>query len=111
MLFIMNTPRKGAFRNWHLTDIFDCIQISTINGSLVLAIDNGSIIGVALAKADFSTKTLYISQFIARNKLAIEQFINYFKRNYSGFTIQGQRRGIVKTYTNLTRVFSLLRKV
>jgi len=105
----MNNSHSRAFPSWPLTKIFDCILISLVTGNIIICAENGSITGVVLFHVD--GRTVHVSQLIVSSKTALSRFISYYKLRYATYCVTGQRRGKLRIYNNIEKLFSLLQRI
>lgn len=99
----------GAFPAWPLTQIFDCILFSLVTGNILVCVEDGSITGVVLFTVE--GRTVHVSQLIVSSKTALTRFIGYYKLRYATYCVTGQRRGKLRVYNNLEKLFSLLQRI
>ena len=68
----------------------------------------GVIVGVVCAKADNYKKTLYVYDILTTKPGVLKKMMQYFVRNYKGFTIEGMKRGKLKQITKAETIANKL---
>ena len=101
--FILKNRKGIAFKDWNPDDIALRVYDKLINlGCVVDHDEEGNILGIIILKRDDSNKILHIENILCFPfKGSIKRFIQWFKINYPGWTIQGNRfgKGLIKYKT------------
>lgn len=108
MAFIKSRPNEKAFKDWTDAEILHQLVWAISNKAFLWSMDKaGNIDGIIVGRPYPETKVMHIIGVIA-NKQLLGQFLEWFKANYNGWTLEANRHGIKRAYKDVERLLSKL---
>ena len=115
LIFVLRNRRNtGAFRDWSIIRIIDCLKTATAEDRLRFCVDSArlKIEGLCIYKANPFARELFIEQIICKNKISLVTLLQEFKSGpYKDFTLSGHRDNHRTVYNRTDKLVKLLATV
>jgi hypothetical protein len=109
--FIMSNKADKVFKGYTIHQIAFMVKEAIAEDCLYYALnDSGCITGMILAKQSIPSKTVWVEENLAMTLDNLRAFAIQAKRQFSGFTFAGFKRGKCKSYDQFINRMSLTSK-
>jgi len=109
--FILKNRKGNAFKGYSEDTIAQLLSETADTSTILTASnDNEEIVGVVCAIPYPRFKKLYIHDILTTEKWVLPEFVSYFLTNFSGWSLEAQRRNKIVEYNTMKLTDKLLKK-